>query len=164
MNAQESGQNPSKERKACLHRFVPAQAFYDTCNELCVNIFEGELIVGASGEYRKCGILTPEFAWKWVDDEMDNFLEPSAGPYEMTDEQRAYVRENIFPYWKGKSVEDAFLARTSEETKKIGVDTGLDTDLIGATASAKCLPTMWISCSPRASAALKKKQRAIWQS
>ena len=48
-----------------------AQAFYDTCNELCVNIFEGELIVGASGEFRKCGILTPEFAWKWVDDEMD---------------------------------------------------------------------------------------------
>ncbi len=47
----------------------------------------------------------------------------------MTDEQRKFVRENIFPYWKGKSVEDAFLARTSEETKKIGVDTGfLDTD------------------------------------
>ena len=106
-----------------------AQAFYDTCNELCVNIFEGELIVGASGEYRKCGILTPEFAWKWVDDEMDNFPTRPQDPYEMTDEQRAYIREKIFPYWKGKSVEDAFLARTSEETKKIGVDTGfLDTD------------------------------------
>ena len=106
-----------------------AQAFYDTCNELCVNIFEGELIVGASGEYRKCGILTPEFAWKWVDDEMDNFPSRPQDPYEMTDEQRAYVRENIFPYWKGKSVEDAFLARTSAETKKIGVDTGfVDTD------------------------------------
>ena len=26
---------------------------YDTCNELCVNIFEGELIVGASGEFVK---------------------------------------------------------------------------------------------------------------
>lgn len=75
-----------------------AQAFYDTCNELCVNIFEGELIVGASGEYRKCGILTPEFAWKWVDDEMDNFPSRPQDPYEMTDEQRAYVRENIFPY------------------------------------------------------------------
>lgn len=106
-----------------------AQAFYDTCNELCVNIFEGELIVGASGEYRKCGILTPEFAWKWFDDEMDNFPSRPQDPYEMTDEQRAYVRENIFPYWKGKSVEDAFLARTSAETKKIGVDTGfVDTD------------------------------------
>ncbi|NDO47820.1 pyruvate formate lyase family protein [Clostridium sp. MD294] len=106
-----------------------AQAFYDTCNELCVNIFEGELIVGASGEFRKCGILTPEFAWKWVDDEMDNFPQRPQDPYEMTEEQRKFVRENIFPYWKGKSVEDAFLARTSEETKKIGVDTGfLDTD------------------------------------
>lgn len=93
---------------------------YDTCNELCVNIFEGELIVGASGEYRKCGILTPEFAWKWVDDEMDNFPSRPQDPYEMTEEQRVYIRENIFPYWKGKSVEDAFLARTSEETKKIG--------------------------------------------
>ncbi len=106
-----------------------AQAFYDTCNELCVNIFEGELIVGASGEFRKCGILTPEFAWKWVDDEMDNFPQRPQDPYEMTEQQREFVGKNIFPYWKGKSVEDAFLARTSEETKKIGVDTGfLDTD------------------------------------
>lgn len=106
-----------------------AQAFYDTCKELCVNIYEGELIVGSSGEFRKCGILTPEFAWKWVDDEMDNFPSRAQDPYEMTDEQRKYVRENIFPYWKGKSVEDAFLARTSEETKRIAVDTGfVDTD------------------------------------
>lgn len=60
---------------------------------------------------------------------MDNFPSRPQDPYEMTDEQRAYVRENIFPYWKGKSVEDAFLARTSAETKKIGVDTGfVDTD------------------------------------
>ena len=38
-----------------------AKAFYDTCNELDVKIFEGELVVGAIGELRKCGILTPEF-------------------------------------------------------------------------------------------------------
>ena len=36
-----------------------AQAFYDTCNALCVNIFPDELIVGCTGEFRKCGILTP---------------------------------------------------------------------------------------------------------
>jgi formate C-acetyltransferase len=73
--------------------------------------------------------ITPEFAWKWVDDEMDNFPQRPQDPYEMTEQQREFVRKNIFPYWKGKSVEDAFLARTSEETKKIGVDTGfLDTD------------------------------------
>ncbi len=60
---------------------------------------------------------------------MDNFPQRPQDPYEMTEQQREFVRKNIFPYWKGKSVEDAFLARTSEETKKIGVDTGfLDTD------------------------------------
>lgn len=50
-----------------------AKAFKHTCENLIVTIFEGELIVGATGEFRKCGILTPEFSWTWVDREMDNF-------------------------------------------------------------------------------------------
>lgn len=106
-----------------------AQAFYDCCDQLDVHIFEGELIVGAIGEHRKCGILTPEFSWIWVDREMDSFADRKQDPYLMTDEQRAFVREHIFPYWKGKSLEEAFLARLPEETKHIGVDTGiLDSD------------------------------------
>lgn len=102
-----------------------AQAFYDTCAGIPVHIFEGELIVGVVGEFRKCGILTPEFSWLWVDREMDDFDKRSQDPYVMTDEQRAFVREKIFPYWKGKSLEEAFLARVPEETRKIAVDTGV---------------------------------------
>ncbi len=102
-----------------------AQAFKDTCKELLVTIFEGELIVGATGEFRKCGILTPEFSWTWVDREMDNFDKRVQDPYMMTDEQRSYVRENIFPYWKGKSLEEAFLSQIPEETARIAVDTGI---------------------------------------
>lgn len=102
-----------------------AQAFYDTCAGISVHIFEGELIVGVVGEFRKCGILTPEFSWLWVDREMDDFDKRSQDPYVMTDEQRAFVREKIFPYWKGKSLEEAFLARVPEETRKIAVDTGV---------------------------------------
>lgn len=110
----------------CIRR---ARAFYDCCCELGVHIFEGELVVGATGEFRKCGILTPEFSWLWVDREMDTFSTRPQDPYIMTDEQRKFVRENIFPYWKGKSLEEAFLARVPEDTKHIGVDTGiLDND------------------------------------
>ena len=106
-----------------------AQAFYDCCAQLGVHIFEGELIVGAIGEYRKCGILTPEFSWQWVDREMDHFADRPQDPYIITDEQRRLVREEIFPYWKGRSLEEAFLARLPEETRKIGVDTGvIDSD------------------------------------
>ena len=106
-----------------------AQAFYDCCAQLGVHVFEGELIVGAIGEYRKCGILTPEFSWQWVDREMDHFADRPQDPYIITDEQRKFVREEIFPYWKGRSLEEAFLARLPEETRKIGVDTGvIDSD------------------------------------
>lgn len=110
----------------CLRSAI---AFYDTCKQLPVHIFEGELIVGAIGEFRRCGILTPEFSWKWVDKEMDSFSKRPQDPYIITDEQRQYVRQYIFPYWKNKSLEEAFLARLPEETAKIGVDTGiLDND------------------------------------
>ena len=86
-------------------------------------------MVGAIGEHRKCGILTPEFSWLWVDREMDTFSSRPQDPYEMTDEQRKFMREKVFPYWKGKSLEEAFLARLPEDTKHIGVDTGvIDSD------------------------------------
>ncbi|HYE12402.1 MAG TPA: pyruvate formate lyase family protein, partial [Patescibacteria group bacterium] len=101
-----------------------AKAFRDTCEQIDVAIFEGELIVGAIGEFRKCGILTPEFSWTWVDREMDNFDKRVQDPYIMTDEQRGFVRENIFPYWKGKSLEEAFLAQLPKETARVAVDTG----------------------------------------
>ena len=79
----------------CIQR---ARAFYDCCDKLTVHIFEGELIVGAVGEHRKCGILTPEFSWLWVDKEMDTFSDRPQDPYEMTDEQRKFMREQVFPY------------------------------------------------------------------
>jgi len=117
--------NSEKKNEGKSVAIRSAQAFYDTCNELSVHIFEGELIVGAIGEHRKCGILTPEFSWKWVDKEMAHFADRPQDPYVMTEEQQEFVRKEIFPYWKGKSLEETFLARLPQETKKIGVDTGI---------------------------------------
>ncbi len=102
-----------------------AKAFKDTCLELEVNIFNDEIIVGALGEYRKCGIITPEFSWSWVDREMDNFNTRKQDPYEMTNQQRDFLRKVIFPYWKGKSLEEAFLLRLPEESANVAVDTGI---------------------------------------
>lgn len=78
----------------CIRR---ARAFYDCRDQIGVHIFDGELVVGAIGEFRKCGILTPEFSWMWVDREMDNFASRAQDPYIMTGKQRKFVRENIFP-------------------------------------------------------------------
>lgn len=106
-----------------------AQAFYDTCAELKPTIFSDELIVGASGEFRKCGILTPEFSWLWVDKEMDRFSSRPQDPYLMEREQIRFMREAVFPYWSGQSLEEAFLSRINADTKRVGVDTGfIDSD------------------------------------
>ena len=56
---------------------------------------------------------------------MDNFSNRVQDPYEMTDEQRAFVRANIFPYWKGKSLEEAYLAQIPPAIAKVAVDTGI---------------------------------------
>lgn len=105
--------------------FRRAKAFKDTCEQLPVTIFPGELIVGSAGMFRRSGVLTPEFSWQWVDKEMDTFASRSQDPYYITEEQKTFTRENIFPYWKGKSLEEAYLSRVPEETARILIDTGI---------------------------------------
>lgn len=102
-----------------------AKAFLAASKELPVNIFQGELIVGTAGSFRKTGILTPEFSWKWVDQEMNNFDKRPQDPYYITDEQIDFVKSNIFPYWKGKSLEEFFLGHLPEDTANISIDTGI---------------------------------------
>ena len=114
-----SERNPIKRARESPPASAAHRRFYDCCAGLGVHIFEGELIVGAIGEYRKCGILTPEFSWQWVDREMDHFVTRPQDPYIMTDDQRRFVREKIFPYWKGKSLEEAFLARLPAEPRPV---------------------------------------------
>jgi len=106
-----------------------AKAFAAACGKLPAIIFPGELIVGVSGEFRRSAILTPEFSWTWVDREMDSFDTRPQDPYRMTGEQREFARSAIWPYWKGKSLEEAFLKRLPEDTARLLVDTGiLDND------------------------------------
>ena len=93
-----------------------AQAFYDFCSEFEPIIFVDELIVGTAGKFRRSGILTPEYSWRWVDKEMDSFETRPQDPYQMSEEQRRYVRENIFPYWKNQSLEEFYISQLPDET------------------------------------------------
>jgi len=102
-----------------------AKAFLAACTELPVKIFDGELVVGTAGHFPRTGILTPEFSWMWVQDEMDNFHRRPQDPYHITPEQSDLVRNEIFPYWKGKSLEEAFLKQVPAETAKLLIDTGI---------------------------------------
>ncbi len=106
-----------------------AKAFKDVCAQIPVTIFDDELIVGAIGEFLKSGIVCPEYSWQWVEAEMDAFENRSQDPYCIDDEAKQILRKEVFPYWKGKSLEETFLSRINDETAKVLVDTGiLDND------------------------------------
>ncbi|SNT07125.1 formate C-acetyltransferase [Anaerovirgula multivorans] len=102
-----------------------AKAFKEVCKQIPVTIFEDELIVGTPGIYKRSGFVCPEFSWQWVEKEMDDFGKRSQDPYLIGKEQKEILTKDIFPYWRGKSLEEAFLSRIPEKTKKIAVDTGI---------------------------------------
>lgn len=102
-----------------------AKAFQAVCKRIPVTIFDDEIIVGAVGEFLKSGVVCPEYSWKWVEEEMDSFESRDQDPYRIDGEAKDTLREEIFPYWKGKSLEETFLSRLNKETAKILVDTGI---------------------------------------
>ncbi len=102
-----------------------AKAFKAVCESIPVTIFDNELIVGAIGEFRKSGIICPEYSWKWVDSEMDTFASRNQDPYCVDDIAKRTLRNEIFPYWQGKSLEETFLSRINPETANILIDTGI---------------------------------------
>ncbi len=102
-----------------------AKAFKEVCKQISVSIFDSELIVGTPGIYRRSGFVCPEFSWQWVEKEMDDFENRSQDAYLIGKDQKEILRRDIFPYWQGKSLEEAFLSRIPEKTKKIAVDTGI---------------------------------------
>jgi len=102
-----------------------AKAFLDVCKSIRVTIFPNELIVGSIGEFRKSGIICPEYSWQWVDQEMDSFEERNQDPYQIDEGAKDILRRNVFPYWQGKSLEETFLSRINPETAKLLIDTGI---------------------------------------
>ncbi|UQZ91198.1 formate C-acetyltransferase/glycerol dehydratase family glycyl radical enzyme [Deltaproteobacteria bacterium Smac51] len=102
-----------------------AKAFREVCQKGPVTIFDDELIVGSIGEYLKSGVVCPEYSWSWVEEEMDDFASRSQDPYAIDDKSREMLRREIFPYWKGKSLEETFLSRINDQTGRILVDTGI---------------------------------------
>lgn len=102
-----------------------AKAFRHVCRNIPVTIFDDELVVGVTGRFRRSAVVCPELSWIWVEHEMDSFPDRKQDPYAIGDEQKRVLREDVFPYWKGKSLEEAFLARVPEDTASILVDTGI---------------------------------------
>jgi len=102
-----------------------AKALKRVIEEKTITILPDELIVGTRGSKPRSAEITPETYWRWIEAEMDTVATRPQDPYDITEEQKKILKDEIFPYWKGKSMEEFYDANVSDELKDIVYDTGI---------------------------------------
>lgn len=80
--------------------------------EICVD--PEERIVGNRTRGVRAGVVFPESGSAWVDREFETLPSRPQDTFEVRKEDVRAFREDIYPYWKGKSLEDVLRARCGE--------------------------------------------------
>jgi len=101
------------------------KAFQRYCEEKPVVIQDDELIVGNPGCRPRYVTVAPDYSWQWVLDELDELSARENDPYLISEEQKKELREEIFPYWKGKSLHEYILGHLPPETRRLAHRTNL---------------------------------------
>ena len=83
-----------------------ARAFRRCCETAPLVIQDNELIVGAPNGAPRAGAFSPDISWRRLRDEQDTIGERPQDPFYVSEENKKILREEIFPYWQGKSVDE----------------------------------------------------------
>lgn len=83
-----------------------AMAFRRCCERAPLVIQDHELIVGAPNGAPRAGAFSPDISWRWLRDELDTIATRPQDPFFISEEDKKTLREDIFPYWQGKSVDE----------------------------------------------------------
>lgn len=84
-----------------------AKGFRRACETAPMLIQEGELIVGHPCGKPRGGSFSPDTAWSWVKDELDEIGTRPQDPYFISEADKKVMREELFPFWEGKSLAEA---------------------------------------------------------
>lgn len=80
-------------------------------------IDDNDLLVGNRSEFPRSGVLSVEMSPYWILDELDDFATRPQDKFNISQEDKEYYREVLYPYWKGKSLKDYYNAHVSQEVK-----------------------------------------------
>ncbi|MEM2735340.1 MAG: glycyl radical protein [Candidatus Bathyarchaeia archaeon] len=106
----ESGDEPIVVKRArALDRVLTNMSIY---------INEGELIVGNQASKPKAAPIFPEFG-TWMEAQLDDIDKRPVYAFEVSEETKKVLRDRVFPYWRGKTVEELGLSLLDDETKKV---------------------------------------------
>jgi len=91
-----------------------AKAFEYICLNKTLYIGEGELIVGERGEEPKAVSTYPELTCHTLKD-LELLDSRDKTPYKVSDKVKKVYKEEIIPYWQGRSMRDKIFANMKKE-------------------------------------------------
>lgn len=95
-----------------------AKALYHYAEKATIYIDENQLLVGRCGKQGRYGILYPELDGNIFKEAIEKLPTRDNSPFDISDEDARIVKEEIAPYWVGKTFhEDLAKALTPETTK-----------------------------------------------
>ena len=83
-----------------------AKCFRRCCETAPLVIQDDELIVGNPTGAPRAGAFSPDIAWRWMRDEIDTIGTRPQDPFYISEEDKRYMREELFPFWEGKSLDE----------------------------------------------------------
>jgi len=101
------------------------KAFRRYCQEKPIVIQDDELVIGNFACRSGYTAIAPDYSWQWILDELDTLSTRAQDPYLISEEQKRELREEILPYWKGKSLYEYCMGHLPPETKRITYRTNL---------------------------------------
>lgn len=94
-----------------------AKAFARLLETHQIVIDDDDLLVGNRTATPRAGVVSPEMSPYWILDELDRFPTRPQDRFEMSEQDKAYYREVLAPYWSGKSLNDWYQAHCTDEVK-----------------------------------------------
>ena len=78
-----------------------AKAFRHVLENHQIVIDEWDLLVGNRSATPRAGVVSPEMSPYWILDELDAFPTRPQDTFEISEEDKAYYRNVLYPFWQG---------------------------------------------------------------
>ncbi len=97
-----------------------AKAMEKILDSMSIRIDEGELLAGWPTSKVRAGALLVEVNSKWILREMDTVADREWEKYKpLTGEEKRLLREEIMPYWEGKTLSEKWAAMVPPEAARL---------------------------------------------
>ena len=107
-----------------------AKGFRRHCETKTIVIDPRELIVGHPGCRSRSAVICPELSNTWLCREFDRMPVRDQDPYDVTEEQKRLYREEIYPYWVGKTLRERWNGQAPKDLLElIAVGGVIDNDI-----------------------------------